>query len=184
MKELRLSDEFLKVEEKETWSIKNDLEADWALDKIRDSKAEYSRFKMVVDAKIDQLMAAMEKQEKEMQREIEFFQSKLEEYFNTLDEKSVKETKTLRKYKLPSGTLKVKKGKWDFKYSKNDLLEHARAEGKKEYIKVKEDFDWAKFKKELEITENHNIINKLTGEILDIKGLSVEEKPAEFEVEV
>ena len=175
-------DEFLDVQEdKETWKVENDLSADWCLDKIRESKAEYSRFEIVTRAKIQQIEQVLMKEKEKMNNEVSFFESKLREYFETV---KTEDTKTLRKYKLPSGQLKLKKSQTIFKYDKEKLIEAAdNYENMSDYIKIKKDFDWAEFKKNLEIKGN-NIINKNTGEIVEIDGLSIEEKSEEFKVEV
>lgn len=51
-----------------------------------------------------------------------------------------------------------------------------------EYIKTKqvEDFDWAKFKENLVIGENESIINGLTGEVIQMPGLSIVKKPEQL----
>lgn len=95
-------------EQREGWKITNDNSADWALDKIREAQAEYRRFKMVIDDKIQQLQEALEKEKESMEQETGFFQSKLAQYFETVPKK--KTTKTQESYKLPSGRL-VKKYK-------------------------------------------------------------------------
>lgn len=178
-----LIDEFLDIqeEEKETWKVEDDLGADWCIDKIRESKAEYNRFEMVAKAKIQQIEHALRKEKEKMENEVSFFESKLREYFETV---KAEETKTLKKYKLPSGELRMKKSQVTFDYDKKKLLEVAETDGNMDdYIKVKKDFDWANFKKNLKI-EGNSIINKETGEIIEIEGLAIKEKPEEFSVEV
>lgn len=180
---LDLIDEFLDIEEneKEVWKVEDDLGADWCLDKIRESKAEYNRFEMVAKAKIEQIEQALKKEKEKMESETGFFESKLREYFETV---KPDETKTLKKYKLPSGELRMKKPQVTFDYDKKKLLEVAEInENMNDYIKVKKDFDWANFKKNLKI-EGNSIINKETGEIIEIEGLELKEKPEEFSVEV
>ncbi|SHH57191.1 host-nuclease inhibitor Gam family protein [Sporanaerobacter acetigenes] len=141
---INMIDEVLDIqeEEKEVWKVKDDLEADWCLDKIRESKAEYNRFEMVAKAKIQQIEEALKKEREKMEQETSFFESKLREYF-----------------------------------------EADKHENMQEYIKMKKDFDWAEFKKKLDINGNH-IIDKETGEIVEIEGLKLETKPEEFKVEV
>ena len=97
MENLRLSDEFLNIkeEEKEDWKIKDDLSADWAIDKIRETNAEYNRFEMVAKAKIQQIQEALQKEQEKRDREVSFFESKLREYFETVQ---AKETKTQKLY--------------------------------------------------------------------------------------
>lgn len=180
---LDLIDEFLDIqeEEKEVWKVEDDLGADWCLDKIRESKAEYNRFEMVAKAKIQQIEQALKKEKEKMENEVSFFESKLREYFETV---KPEETKTLKKYKLPSGELRLKKAQTVFKYDKNKLAEIAdKYENMNDYVKIKKDFDWANFKKNLKI-EGNSIINKETGEIIEIEGLSIRENPEEFSVEV
>lgn len=141
---INMIDEVLDIqeEEKEVWKVKDDLEADWCLDKIRESKAEYNRFEMVAKAKIQQIEEALKKEREKMEQETSFFESKLREYF-----------------------------------------EADKHENMQEYIKMKKYFDWAEFKKKLDINGNH-IIDKETGEIVEIEGLKLETKPEEFKVEV
>lgn len=182
MENLKLSDQFLNIEEEERegWAIKDDLAADWALDKIRESQAEFLRFDMVAQAKITQIKLELEKEKEKMEREVSFFESKLRDYFQGV---KVKETKTQKSYKLPSGTLKLKKAKVDFKHDKAKLLKEAEELNLVDYIKIKKDFDWANFKKGLAINGT-SIVDKETGEVIELDGLTVVEKPEEFSVEV
>lgn len=182
---LDIIDEFLDIQEdeNEVWKVEDDLSADWCLDKIRESQAEYRRFEMVANTKIQQIQEALIKEKKKADDEISFFESKLREYFENVEQNS-KETKTQRSYKLPSGALKLKKAKIDFDYDKTKLVEVADTiENMKDYIKIKKDFNWAEFKKNLKINGN-SIVNKETGEIVEIEGLRLIEKPEEFTVEV
>ena len=180
---LDMIDEFLDIEEeeKETWKVEDDLKADWCLDKIRESKAEYNRFEMVAKAKIQQIDQALKKEKVKVENETGFFEAKLREYFETV---KTEETETLKKYKLPSGQLKIKKATTVFDYDKKKLVETAeKYENMDNYIKVKKDFDWANFKKNLSI-EGNSIVNKETGEIVEIEGLKLKTKTEEFSVEV
>lgn len=182
MENLKLSDMFLNIEEeeKEEWKVTDDLTADWCLDKIREAQAEHQRFEMVAKSKIDQIQKALDKSKSNMEGQISFFQSKLAEYFSTV---KAKETKTQMKYSLPSGNLILKKPKEKFDYDKEKLLVEAKKNKMRDYIKIKEDFDWAEFKKGLKI-ENNSIVNKETGEVIEMEGLKVITKPGEFKVEI
>lgn len=70
----RLSDIFLNVEEeeRETWKIDNDNTADWALDKIKESREEYERFEKVAMAKINQIKSALDQEKKKIDNETSF----------------------------------------------------------------------------------------------------------------
>ncbi|WFD11995.1 host-nuclease inhibitor Gam family protein [Tepidibacter hydrothermalis] len=183
-KDFRLSDMFLNVgeEDRETWKIENDNVADWALDKIRESREEYKRFEDVAVAKIEQIKIAMDQEKKKMEVETSFFESKLREYFETVKTKS---TKTQATYSLPAGKLVKKLDKEDFKVDREKVIEFIK-ENKEEYqefVKTEtlEKLDWAKFKKNLTI-DNGNIIDKSTGEVLELEGLTLEVKPGKFEI--
>jgi len=190
MNALDLINEFLNIkeEEKEVWKVKDDVEADWCLDKIRECKAEYNRFEMVAKEKIFQIEMALKREKEKMERETGFFEGKLREYFEKV-KANAKDTKTQRSYKLPSGVLKLKKSTVTFEYDKDKLLDYAENQSLDDYIKIVKEFKWAEFKKVLEIredikTKERSIVNKETGEILSIEGLGIHEKPEEFIVEV
>ena len=179
-KMMEIIDESLNVQETEGFKIDSDILADWALDKIKEADLEFKRFESVAKEKISLLQIRLDKEKEQMQNNRSFFESKLREYFESVDKK---ETKTQLSYKLASGNLKMKKGRLDFDYKKDKLLSYARENKLEELIKVSESFAWADFKKQLEIQGN-SIINKDTGEVLEIEGLGVIEKPSEFKVEV
>lgn len=173
----RLIDEELNIEEKETWSIDSDDKADWALEKLSDMQAEYERFAMVAKAKIQKYQEALQLETERLERERSFFKAKLLEYFETVD---AKETKTQMTYKLPSGTLKVKKEQAVIEKDDAALLQLLKKEYP-ELVKVREVPDWAEFKKILMITDD-GIVNMKTGELMDVEGLRKGLKPAEFEI--
>ena len=94
----------------------------------------------------------------------------------------MKETKTQKTYALPSGKIVIKKDKSDFKINKDSVIENIKTlEGYEDYIKVKEDLAWGDLKKNL-VIDNGNIINKITGEVLEVEGLEVEVKSGKFEI--
>ena len=177
---MNIIDESLNVEEDSSWKINTDLAADWALAKIREIQVDHSRFEGVAKQRIAELQMALEKDKERAANEASFFESKLREYFESVDKK---ETKTQLSYKLPSGTLKMRKSKLDFDYNKDKLLDYAKENSLEDLIKTSESFTWAEFKKKIAIQGN-SIINKETGEVLEIEGLGIIEKPSEFKVEI
>lgn len=184
---LDLIDDFLNIDEeqKEVWRVKDDVAADWCLDKIIESKVAFRRFEIAANTKIAQIQHSLKKEQDRVNNEVSFFESKLREYFETV-EKFAKETKTMKKYKLPSGELKLTKSKVVLEYDKTKLLDYAEQfeDGEMdEYIKTTKEFKWAEFKKNLEIKDKY-ILNKETGEIVEIEGLKLETKQEEFIVEV
>jgi len=165
-------------QQREGWKIENDSQADWALDKIRETQAEYKRFEMVVNDKIQQLQEALEKEKERMENEVNFFQGKLAQYFETVPRKS---TKTQETYKLPSGRL-VKKYKQP-KIVRDDekLVEWLEQNGMKELVKIEKKADWATLKKETQIA-GETVVSKNTGEV--IPGVTVVPQNPEFIAEV
>lgn len=181
---LDLIDGFLDIDEKkkEVWTVRDDFKADWAIDRIIEEKVALRRFEIAVNNKVSQLQMKLKKEQEKANREIEFFESKLREYFDTVKDKA-KDSKTQKVYKLPSGSLKMKKEVITFDYDKAKLLEYAETEELEDLIKVTKEFKWVEFKKILEIKGN-SIINIDTGEIIEVKGLTLETNPEIFSVEV
>lgn len=165
-------------QQKEQWKIENDSQADWALDKIREAQAEYRRFEMVVNDKIAQLQAALEKEKERMEREVGFFSGKLAEYFETVPRKK---TKTQETYNLPSGRLIKRYRSPKFERDDEKLVAWLESMGLSELVKIQKYPDWATLKKETEVAGN-KVVLKATGEIID--GVTVIEQPPEFKVEV
>ncbi|OHW63114.1 bacteriophage Mu Gam like protein [Andreesenia angusta] len=175
----RVIDEQLNIDEeqKESWRVKDDLMADWCLEKLQLMEAEYKRFEMVANERIITLESSLDKEFERYDNERSFFLSKLQEYFETVD---AKETKTQMTYKLPSGTLKVKKEQAVIEKDDALLLEYLKRDYP-EFVKVIEKPNYAEFKKILMITDD-GIVNMKTGELMDVEGLRKGLRPAEFEI--
>lgn len=178
---MTIIDENLNIqeEEKETWKVENDLSADWCLDKIREAKAEYARFEMVANAKIEQIQAALLTQKNKMDNEVYFFESKLKKYFETLE--NVKTTKTQATYSLPSGKLVLKQIGPEFTRDDVKLVEWLENNKLNQLVKIKKSPDWATLKKDVSIV-NNKVVSTYTGEI--VEGVNVIERDPEFKVEV
>lgn len=94
-----------------------------------------------------------------------------------------KETKTQYKVKGIFYDVVLKKATPTLDYDKAKLLEYAEQEQLTDFIKTKEvkDFDWAGFKSYLKIDGN-DIIDTMTGEVLEIDGLGI--KMSEERIEI
>lgn len=90
------------------------------------------------------------------------------------------ETKTRYKVALLCGDVILKKAKKDYDKDTNKLLQWALENNLVEFIKTKQEFDWAKFKDTLEIIEDGVIINKETGEVMNMDGLGTKDVPEEL----
>lgn len=165
-------------QQREGWKIENDSQADWALDKIREARADYKRFEMVVNDKIQQLQDALAKEKENMERETGFFQGKLAQYFETVPKKV---TKTQEVYKLPSGRLVKKYKQPKIDRDNKALVAWLEQNGMTELVKIEKKADWATLKKETEIV-GERVVSKHTGEVVD--GVTAIEQNPEFRVEV
>ncbi len=165
-------------EEKEGFKITNDVSADWALDVIRESKAEISRFEMVVNEKVRILQDRLEAFKASQERKISYFEGLLREYFESL---SIKPTKAGNKiYNLPSGKLQLKKREPEYIKDETKLLQFLKKSGMNNFIKTIEKPEWEELKKVVTVS-GKTIVNK-DGEIID--GVEVRAREPKFEVKV
>ena len=175
--------EALEIQEevKEEWKIKNDEEADWWIEIHQEKLAEVRRLKMQLENKIAFYKEKLDKVIKEEEVIIERRDSKLAEYFETLDEKQMKKTKTMMKYRLPSGELVKKFPGPQFNRDNDKLTKWLEENQMDEYIEVKKQAKWGELKKKTKVVGNVVVLEE-TGEI--VEGVEVIERPAEFKVEV
>lgn len=148
--------------ERESWRIENDQNAEWALGKIAEAKAEIEKWESFYADK----MASIRK---DCESTIEYMTYKLQEYFNTQPRHITKSG--IEKYSLPSAELIRKPGGLDYKYEDAALLAWCEANlpsAVKETVTRKA--GWAEVKKHI----------KETGEIPDC--VAVEEKAPVFQV--
>lgn len=166
----------MEVEEK--WEIKSDEEAEWWIEKKAENLAEVRRFKISLENKIDLLKEKLEKvtnEEKNILMNRDFY---LQKYFETIDEKQKKKTKTQEKYRLPSLELVKKLPKQNFVRDDEVLAEWLEKNNMNELVEVKKKAKWAELKKLTEVVGT-NVVTA-DGEI--VEGIEVEESPAEFKV--
>ena len=165
--------------EMEVFNIKDDIQADKMITDIHELESEKNRFEMIYNARVDQLKENLAKEVGTIDREVNFKKGMLQAYFLTI---KPSETKTQKTYKLLSGKLVLKKPSVKIEIAnKENLMQYARTSAA-EYIKVKEDIDWAAMKKVLDI-DGTNVVNTETGEILgELEGLAVKEVKEIFDI--
>ena len=164
------------VDNEEQFSINDDSKAEWALNKIAEEKAEMQRMINVANSMIMKYQEKIEVYQKQFESKTAFLKEQLRQYFETVPHKS---TKTQETYKLPSGTLKLKKQNPEYIRDEEKLLEWVKA-NKLSYVKTKESVNWADLKKELKFVNNKALTED--GEIVD--GVTVSERPSVFEIEL
>ena len=165
-------------EESESFVIDNPNKANWALKVIRQESEETERLLQIADHEIEQLEAKKTELVKSLDRRTGYLKSLLYRYFETVPHK---ETKTQETHKLLDGSLVWKKPGLKMVPDKEKLLAYCKENNMPEFVKVKEEVDWASYKKECEICDG-NVVNIQTGDILPADMIPVEETPGEFTV--
>jgi phage host-nuclease inhibitor protein Gam len=159
----------------EGFVIDNDTKAEWAIRKIAEIRAEFSRYEMVCKNAISVYETKMQLKKQEMERNIGGLTGMLQHYAESVP---MKVTKTQATYKLPSGTLKLKFGRPEFVRDEEQLVPWLK-ENAPEYIKIKESADWAALKPKVSVSGS-SVVDE-NGEA--VPGITVVEKPDVFLVE-
>ena len=180
---LDMLNEALEIQEveNETWRIKNDEEADWWIELHEEKLVEVRRLKLQLENKIAFYQSKLDKVIQEEEYIIEKRDGKLAEYFETLNEKDMRRTKTMLKYRLPSGELVKRFPGPQFKRNNDELAKWLEENQLDEYVEIKKQAKWGKLKKKTKVVGN-SVVLEGTGEI--VEGVEVVERPAEFKVEV
>ena len=164
------------AEEEQEFTINNDQSAEWALLRLKEDKAEMDRFVSICDKQIEfygeKIREAIEKHD----NKTSYLKSKLLEYFMVVPHKA---TKTQETYTLPSGKLKLKYPKPEYKRDDATLVKWLKARDMADYIKVSETPQWGELKKVTQIAGDKACID---GEIID--GIEIVERQPEFDIEI
>lgn len=160
------------VNEFEGFLIDTDTKAEWAMGKIREIRQNRDRMIDWYKAQIDAVTKETDFQTMNLER-------MLNDYF-LMTEAAHKRTKTTESYSLPSGKLILRKQNPEYKRDDARVLEWMKANDYPQYIKVKEELDWAGLK------ANGAVLNgKLyTEEGEEVPGVEVVERDPKFVVEV
>lgn len=160
--------------------IDDDNKASWALRIIKSEREEAERLIAIADSQIAELQEKKEKLLEKCEHRSGYLKGLLYEYFATVEHK---ETKTQASYKLLDGSLVYKKPTQKMVPDKEKLLAYVKANNMAEFVKVKEEVDWAAYKKECEICGD-NAVNVQTGEVLPSDIIAVEKVPGDFSIKV
>lgn len=161
----------------EGFKIDNDGAAEWALQKIAEETADAQRYINVCDTMIIEYQKKRQKAQEQLANKTGYLKGKLQEYFATVPHKA---SKTQESYKLPSGTLKLKYGRLKFIQDETVFVNWLKNNGYADKVKTVESADWVEFKKLCEI--GSSVVMTADGEI--VEGVTVQEEPNAFEVEI
>ena len=161
--------ELLKAET-EGFVIDTDAKAEWALQKIREARADRDRWVNWYEDKI-----------KEIKEQTDFDTMNLErmlaDYFATVPHKK---TKTQESYKLPGGKLVLKVQNPEYKRDDNTVIAWAKENNMAQFVKVEEKLAWQELKDATAVFEGHIVTED--GEI--VPGVDVVNRESKFVVEV
>lgn len=160
---------------KEAYEIHSDAEADRAIEKIQDARAERDRLVEACNERIAEFEARIKAIEADCERETGYYTGLLFEYFGGVPHKR---TKTQETYALPSGKLVLKRPAVAPRIDEERLLQWAQASAP-EFVQTVVKTRWGDLKKQI-VLKNDRYIFAETGEVVD--GLTPEEQPERFEV--
>ena len=168
------------INENEIFKVTNDQEAEWVIEKANEDLIEINRFRKSLEEKLEVIRQKINKLYEEENRVKEWRDSYLLEYFETIDEKFKKKSKTMEKYRLPSGEIIKKYPSPEFKRDNEKLLNWVKV-NRPDCIETKESPKWGELKKNIIVVGNQVITEN--GEI--VEGVEVIERPPviEFKVE-
>lgn len=169
----------LLMNEPEGFVIDSDAKAGWALDKIREARADRDAWVKWYQDKIAEITAQTDFQTMNLER-------MLAEYFQTVKHKK---TKTQESYPLPNGKLVLKIQNPEYKRDEKTAVAWLKSHGFGQYVKIKEELDWSALKEASDVVDGKIVCGeKVTedGEIIQyiVDGIEVIDRPAKFVVEV
>ena len=157
-------------EQDEGFVVLDDTSAEWSVRMIEECEAEIEKW--------DTFYAAhMARIREQYQRKIDFFKSKLQEYFALVPHKV---TKTQESYQLPSGKL-VLKGNQRKYTPDDDALVPWLEKNRPELVRVRKSANWLELKKTVQLTPEGTGVMTEDGEV--IPGVKVEALPDAFSVQ-
>lgn len=150
--------------------IDTDAKAEWALNKIREARADRDKWVEWYKAKIAEITEQTDFDTMNLER-------MLADYFATVPHKK---TKTQESYKLPGGKLVLKTQNPEYTRDDKAVIEWAKANGFGQFVKVEEKLAWQELKDATAVFEGHIVTED--GEI--VPGVEVTNRDAKFVVEV
>jgi len=156
------------------WVCDSDSKAEWCISKYREAEKELKNWTTFY---ADQLEKVRKRCEATMNTMLVYLRG----YYKTQEENGhAKLTKTAGKYALPSGTLTMKRGTWEYKRDDDKLVPWLESAGMTDLIKVKQSADWAGLKSQTSTLDDGTVILTETGEV--VEGVNAAMKPDSFEL--
>jgi hypothetical protein len=155
--------------------VVDDQAAEWCLEKIRQADQRLAKW-------AEHCKGLMEKEQRRHDATVDRMKYYLRQYLATCQADGMaKETKTKTSYKLPSGTLTLKKGTWKYSQDEKTLCDWLHSHGLPQYIQTKEKPMWGELKKGTTLLADGTVVLESTGEV--IEGVTAEMGQDEFTVD-
>lgn len=149
--------------------------ADWAISKIAEERKRTQYFIDVAKKEIENLEKQIKDMEEKCERSVQYLSGCLGKYLER-DDVPTKKTTTQESITLPAGKIIKKFAKTEFRMPNGKSVTNSKGDEKlvkevadinDEFIKTKQEVDWANLKKHLDVDDEGNVIYKDTGEFLE-----------------
>ena len=149
--------------------------ADWAISKIAEERKRTQYFVDVAKQEIENLKKQIKEMEEKCDRSVQYLSGCLGKYLER-EEVPTKKTTTQESVTLPAGKIIKKFAKTEFRMPNGKSVTDSKCDAKlvkevtninNEFIKTKQEVDWANLKKHLDVDDEGNVIYKDTGEFLE-----------------
>ena len=149
--------------------------ADWAISKIAEERKRTQYFVDVAKQEIENLKKQIKEMEEKCDRSVQYLSGCLGKYLER-EEVPTKKTTTQESVTLPAGKIIKKFAKTEFRMPNGKSVTDSKGDAKlvkevtninNEFIKTKQEVDWANLKKHLDVDDEGNVIYKDTGEFLE-----------------
>ena len=149
--------------------------ADWAISKIAEERKRTQYFVDVAKKEIENLAKQIKDMEDKCERSVQYLSGCLGKYLER-DDVPTKKTTTQESITLPAGKIIKKFAKTEFRMPNGKSVTSSKSDAELikevadinyEFIKTKQEVDWASLKKHLDVDDEGNVIYKDTGEFLE-----------------
>ena len=149
--------------------------ADWAISKIAEERKRTQYFVDVAKKEIENLEKQIKDMEDKCERSVQYLSGCLGKYLER-DDVPTKKTTTQESVTLPAGKIIKKFAKTEFRMPNGKSVTNSKGDAElvkevadinDEFIKTKQEVDWANLKKHLDVDDEGNVIYKDTGEFLE-----------------
>jgi preprotein translocase subunit Sss1 len=164
------------IDVEDTFIVDSDIMAEWCIKKIKEEQADAKRLTDILEYEKMECIQKIRNYETRLESRVSYFKARLEQYFARVEHKKSKTG--IESYELPSGKLKLGNLTNEFVREPTKLIKFFEENDYADYIKTTQEPKWGEFKKLIKVVGDKVVTED--GQVVD--GVTVVEKPAEFEV--